>query len=91
MSTQSTQTAKIMQRTGVSKLKRNTARMLVFISSTTKPKTTMRWIGQPKVNKVKIFLTFSKFMKRPQTKFHADTMCDSKVMRSKKVQNLSVG
>jgi len=51
----------------------------------------MRWIGQPKVNKVKIFLTFSKFMKRPQTKFHADTMCDSKVMRSKKVQNLSVG
>jgi len=24
-------------------------------------------------------------MKRPQTKFHADTICDSKVIRSKKV------
>jgi len=24
-------------------------------------------------------------MKRPQTKFHADTICDSKVIRSQKV------
>jgi len=27
-------------------------------------------------------------MKRPQTKFHADTMSHSKVIRSKKSQNL---
>jgi len=29
-------------------------------------------------------LPFSMFMKRPQTKFHADTMRNSKVIRSKK-------
>jgi len=33
--------------------------------------------GQPKVNKVKIFLPFWKFMKRPQTKLHAHTMRQS--------------
>jgi len=32
-----------------------------------------QFLRQPKVNKVKIFLPFSKFMKRPQTKLHADT------------------
>jgi len=30
-------------------------------------------------------------MKRPQTKFYADTMNHSKVIRSKKSQNLSLG
>ena len=40
-------------------------------------------LGQPKV---KAFLAFQKFMKRPQTKFYADTMSDSKVNRSKKVK-----
>jgi len=30
-------------------------------------------------------------MKRPQTKFHADTMRESQVIRSKKSQNLSLG
>jgi len=30
-------------------------------------------------------------MKRPQTKFDADTMSHSKVIRSKKSQNLSIG
>jgi len=43
-------------------------------------------VGQPIVNKVKKFLPFSKLMKRPQTKFHVDTMSDSKVIRSKKVK-----
>jgi len=41
-------------------------------------------LGQSKVNKVKIVLPFLKFMKRPQTKFYADTMHHSKVIRSKK-------
>ena len=45
-------------------------------------------LEQPKANKVKIFLPRSNFMKRPQTKFHADTMSDSKVIRSKKVKLL---
>jgi len=40
--------------------------------------------GQRKVNKFKIFLPFSKFMKRPQNKFHAHTMSQPKVIRSKK-------
>ena len=31
-------------------------------------------VGQPKVSKVNIFLPFLKFMKRPQTKFHAYTI-----------------
>jgi len=44
----------------------------------------MLLIGQPKVNKVKTFLPFSKFMKRPQTKFHAHTMSESQAIRSKK-------
>jgi len=48
-------------------------------------------LGQPKVNKVKIFILFKKFMKRPQTKFHAGSMSDSKVIRSKKGQNLLLG
>jgi len=43
-------------------------------------------LGQPKVNKVKIFLPFPKFMKCPQTKFHAYTMTESQVIRSKKVK-----
>jgi len=30
-------------------------------------------------------------MKRPQTKFHADTMRESQVIKSKKSQNLSLG
>jgi len=30
-------------------------------------------------------------MKRQQTKFHADTMSNSQVIRSKKCQNLSLG
>jgi len=50
----------------------------------------MLLIGQPKVNKVKTFLPFSKFMKRPQTKFHAHTMSESQAIRSKN-QNLSLG
>ena len=43
-------------------------------------------LGQPKVNKVKIFLSFWKFMKCPQSKFHAHTMRESQVIRSKKVK-----
>jgi len=43
-------------------------------------------LGQTKVNKVKIFLPFLKFMKRPQTKFHAHTKRESQVIRSKKVK-----
>jgi len=31
------------------------------------------------VNKVKMFLHFSKFLKRPLSKFHTDTVCDSNV------------
>jgi len=46
--------------------------------------------GQLKVNKVKNYLPFQKLMKRPQTKFHADTMSHSKDM-SKKSQDLSLG
>jgi len=42
--------------------------------------------GQPKVNKVKNFLPFLKFMKRPQTKFHAHTIRESQVIRSKKLK-----
>jgi len=45
---------------------------------------------QPQVNKVKNFLPFLKLMKRPQTKFHAHTMSESQVIRSKKSQNLSL-
>jgi len=41
-------------------------------------------LQQPKVNKVKIFLPFLKFMKRPQTKFHIHTMRKSQVIRQKK-------
>jgi len=48
-------------------------------------------IGEPNVNKVKNFLLFLKFMKRPQTKFHVHTMRESHVVRSKKSQNLSFG
>jgi len=53
-------------------------------------------LGQPKVNKVKHFPPFSKLMKHPRTKFHADTISGSKVIRSKKVKfiirpNLSLG
>jgi len=44
------------------------------------------WVVQPKVNKVKNFLRFQKFMKRPQTTFDTDTMSHSKVIRSKKVK-----
>jgi len=47
------------------------------------------YLGQPKVKKVKNFLPYQ-FMKSPQTKFHADTMRDSKVITSKS-QNLSFG
>ena len=39
-----------------------------------------------KINKVKNFLPFIKFMKRPQTKFHAHTMRVSQVIRSKTVK-----
>ena len=39
---------------------------------------------QSKVYKVNFFV-FVKFMKRPQTKVHVETMSDSKVIRSKKV------
>jgi len=49
------------------------------------------YLGQPKDNKVKFFLPFSKFMKRPQTKFHADTMIHSKDIRTRKCQNISLG
>jgi len=38
------------------------------------------WTAQPKV---KNFLPFWKFMKRPQTKFHLHTMRESQVIRSK--------
>jgi len=41
-------------------------------------------LGQPKVNEVKNFLPFLKFMKRPQTKFHAHTMREFQVIGSKK-------
>jgi len=37
----------------------------------------LNYKGQPKVNGVKIFLPFLKFMKRSQTKFHAHTMRES--------------
>jgi len=39
-----------------------------------------------KINKVKLFLPLIKFMKRPQTKFHAHTISESQVIRSKKVK-----
>jgi len=35
------------------------------------------WIGQPKVNEVKNFVPILKFMKYPQTKFHAHIMRES--------------
>jgi len=41
-------------------------------------------VGQPKINQVKIVVPLLKFMKRPQTKFHADTMSDFKIITSKK-------
>jgi len=41
-------------------------------------------LGQPNVNKVKIFFLLWKFTKRQQTKFHAHTMRKSQVIRSKK-------
>jgi len=49
---------------------------------------TTRWatqllVGQPKV---KIFLLFLEFMKRPQTKFHGHIMRESQVIRSNKVK-----
>jgi len=50
----------------------------------------MLLLGQPKVSKVKIFLPFLKFMKRPQTKFHVHTMRVSQLIRSKS-QNLPLG
>jgi len=36
----------------------------------------MSSLGQPKVNKGKIFLPILKLMKRPQTKFHAHTISE---------------
>ena len=50
-----------------------------------------------KINKVNFSLPFQNFMKRLQTKFDADTMSHSKVIRSTKIekfsldQNLSLG
>jgi len=38
-------------------------------------------LRQPKVNQVKIFLPFLKFIKHPQTKFHIHTMRKSQVIR----------
>ena len=49
----------------------------------------MLYLGQPKVNEVKIFLPFQKFMKHPQTKFRAHIFSHS-IVRSKKSQNLSL-
>jgi len=46
----------------------------------------VKLLGQPEVNEVKNFLPFSKFMKCPQTKLHADAMSDIQVIRSKKVK-----
>jgi len=40
---------------------------------------------QTNINKVNV-MPFLKFMKRPHTKYHADTMRDFKVVRSKKVK-----
>jgi len=51
----------------------------------------MSSLGQPKVNKIKIFLPFLKLMKRPQTQFHAHIMREYQVIRSKKSQNLLLG
>ena len=48
-------------------------------------------IRATKVNKVKIFLPFLKFTKRPNTKFHAHTMRVSQVIKLKKSQNLLLG
>jgi len=42
------------------------------------------FLKKPKFNKVKFFLPFLKFMKRPQTKFHAHTKREVQVIRSKK-------
>jgi len=39
------------------------------------------YLGQPNVN-----MHFSKFMKRPQTKFHVDAISYSNAIRSKKVK-----
>jgi len=47
-------------------------------------------LGQPKVIKVKIILSFLKLIKRSQTIFHAHTMRVSQVIRSKK-SNFIVG
>ena len=44
------------------------------------------WLGQPKVNKVKIFLPFLKLRKLLQTQFHAHTLRESQVIRLKKVK-----
>jgi len=43
-------------------------------------------LGQPKVNKAKIFLFFKKFVKCSQTKFHADTMTTPKLLGQKKTK-----
>ena len=43
-------------------------------------------LGQPKVNKIKIFLPFPMFIKRPQTKFHAHTTGNPKLLGQKKVK-----
>ena len=47
-------------------------------------------LRQSKVNKVKFYLPFSKFVKHPWTKLYADTMSDAKAIRSKRSQNLSL-
>jgi len=41
-------------------------------------------VRQPKVNEAKNFLLCLKFMKHPQTKFHAHTMREPQVIKSKK-------
>jgi len=47
-------------------------------------KVARRWTRATKVNIVKAFLPFLKFMKRPHTKFHVDTTSNSRAIRSKK-------
>ena len=39
------------------------------------------WLGQAKVNKIKNFLPFSKFLKRTQTKFYAHIMRESQIIK----------
>jgi len=46
----------------------------------------LSFLRQPKVNKVKFALPFLKFMKRPRTRFNANAMTHSRVIRSKKVK-----